>query len=369
MATGIRKRGPGQYEAWVWSKTEQKKIRKTFPTHAAASSWRTDAAKATKDGRLRAPTRTTVREAWETWLAGAREGTIRNRSGDQFKPSVIRSYRQVMNQRVIDELGALRLSELTHVGLQDFADGLVAQGLDASTVRNTVMPIRVLLRRAVARGELAVNPAAGLTLPAVRGRRDRFASPAEAAALLGALGESERPIYATALYGGLRRGELMALRLEDIDLKAGLIRVERAYDPEARVFTTPKTRAGSRTVPIPAVLREHLAAQRLRSGRVAGLAFGATAEQPFEYVNLIRRAARAWKLAGLEPIGLHSCRHTFASLMIAAGVNAKTLSTYMGHSSISITLDRYGHLMPGNEQQAAAMLDSYLTGAETGASR
>jgi integrase len=67
----------------------------------------------------------------------------------------------------------------------------------------------------------------------------------------------------------------------------------------------------------------------------------------------------------LEPIGLHECRHTFASLMIAAGVNAKALSTYMGHSSITITLDRYGHLFPGNEDQAAARLDTYLEERET----
>jgi integrase len=57
---------------------------------------------------------------------------------------------------------------------------------------------------------------------------------------------------------------------------------------------------------------------------------------------------------------LHECRHTFASLMIAAGVNAKALSTYMGHANISITLDRYGHLMPGNEDEAAGLLDAYL---------
>jgi len=57
---------------------------------------------------------------------------------------------------------------------------------------------------------------------------------------------------------------------------------------------------------------------------------------------------------------LHECRHTFASLMIAAGVNAKALGTYLGHSSITITLDRYGHLFPGNEEEAAALLDAYL---------
>ena len=64
-------------------------------------------------------------------------------------------------------------------------------------------------------------------------------------------------------------------------------------------------------------------------------------------------------------ITLHECRHTFASLMIAAGVNAKALSTYMGHTNISITLDRYGHLMPGNEEEAAGLLDAYLERANS----
>jgi integrase len=65
--------------------------------------------------------------------------------------------------------------------------------------------------------------------------------------------------------------------------------------------------------------------------------------------------------------GLHEARHTFASLMIAAGVNAKALCTYMGHSSLTITYDRYGHLMPGNEGEAAALLDAYLVRVDTAA--
>ena len=98
----------------------------------------------------------------------------------------------------------------------------------------------------------------------------------------------------------------------------------------------------------------------LRSGRQAGLVFGTSYTQPFTPSNVRKRANAAWTRAGLAPIGLHECRHTFASLMIAAGVNAKALSTYMGHSSVTITLDRYGHLLPGNESEAADLLDAYL---------
>ena len=91
-----------------------------------------------------------------------------------------------------------------------------------------------------------------------------------------------------------------------------------------------------------------------------GLVFGASATAPFGQSVVRRRALAAWGAAGLDPIGLQECRHTFASLSIAAGVNAKALSTYMGHANIAITLDRYGHLMPGNEDEAAALLNAYL---------
>jgi integrase len=151
-------------------------------------------------------------------------------------------------------------------------------------------------------------------------------------------------------------------RLEDVDLPAGLIRVDRSYDPRARQFVTLKSRAGTRAVPIPKVLRGHLSAHKLTLGRSEGLIFGATAERPFTGSNKIREREES---PLLEPIGLHECRHTFASLMIAAGVNAKALSTYMGHSSITITLDRYGHLFPGNEDEAATLLDAYLERANT----
>ena len=85
-----------------------------------------------------------------------------------------------------------------------------------------------------------------------------------------------------------------------------------------------------------------------------------------------RQRPRAHRLEGrggrepelLEPISPHECRHTFASLMIAAGVNAKALSSYLGHSSVMITFDRYGHLMPGNEDEASALLDAYLERAD-----
>jgi integrase len=229
------------------------------------------------------------------------------------------------------------------------------------------MPLRVIFRRAIEDGDLAVNPTGHLRLPAVRGRRERIASPEEAQLLLAALPERDRAVWATALYAGLRRGELMALRWEDIDLAKSLIHVERAYDEKGRVHIEPKSRAGRRTIPIIGALRDGLLAHKSREGRDSGLVFGSSEDTPFVTSNLWRRAQVAWRRAGLNPIGLHEARHTFASTLIAAGVNAKAITTYMGHASIQTTYDLYGKLMPGSEAETAALVDAYLGRADTAA--
>jgi integrase len=373
MATGIRKRHSrgcrardggrcncdAGYEAWVFLNREGKKVSKTFRTEAEAKSWRSDAQAVARRGGLRIPTKTTMREAWEAWLRGAKDGTTSNRSGDAFKPSALRAYEGAMRREVLPALGDVRLSDLRRADLQAFADRLRTR-LSPSAIQVTLLPVRAIIRQALARDELATNPCSGLQLPAVRGGRDRFAAPDEAEALIAAVPERDRPVWATAMYAGLRLGELRALRVQDVDLAGGLIRLERGWDAAEGAIEL-KSRAGRRKVPIPAVLRDYLTEHLARSGRQGSdLIFGNTPGTPFTPNMLQRRADQAWRAGGLQRVTPHNCRHTFASLMIAAGVNAKALSTFMGHANISITLDRYGHLMPGSEEEAAGLLDGYL---------
>ena len=221
--------------------------------------------------------------------------------------------------------------------------------------------LRAIYRRALQREQLSANPTLKLALPAVRARRERVARPAEAEALLAALPADQRVLWATALYAGLRRGELQALRWQNLDLEQGLISVEHSWDRYAGLIE-PKSRSGVRRVPIPAALRTQLLAHHLRCGRPTGSFVFRAADhsRPFDSAWATTKARRAWRTAGLEPIGLHECRHSYAAYAIAAGINAKALSIYMGHSSITVTLDRYGHLMPGNEAEAASMLNAYL---------
>jgi integrase len=353
------------YQASVWSARESKRIRKTFATLAEARAWRSETQTGVRRGTVRAPAHTTVSEAAEDLIAGMKAGRVRTRSGDLYKPSAIRSYEAALRDHVVPRVGRTRVGDVQHREVQRIADDLLAQGRDPSTIRNALMPLRVIFRRAVEDGDLAVNPCTHLRLPAVRGRRERIASPAEAKQLVAALPERDRPIWATALYAGLRRGELMALRWDHVDLAAGVIRVERSHDDKGRVEIEPKSRSGRRTVPVVGALRDVLVEHKARQGRDGGLVFGSSPETPFVPSNLWRRAQRAWKRARLEPIGLHEARHTFASVLIAAGVNAKAIATYMGHASIQTTYDLYGKLMPGSESEAAALVDAYLARADT----
>jgi integrase len=365
--TGGRCNCTPTYQASVFDARQGRKIRKTFPSRAAAKTWRQDALVALRTGKLSATRKITVRQVAEEWLADADRGVITNRSGDRYKPSAIRGYRQSLRLRILDELGERQFSQVTRGDLQRLVDRLVAQGLAPSTVQCSLLPLRAMYKRAIALDELSVNPTTGLQLPAIRGGRDRIVSPAQAAALLEALPNAhDRALWGTALYAGLRRGELLALMWEDIDIAAGQIHVTRSWDVSEGYDVGPKSAVGRRKVPIASALKALLAAHRL-AGRSTGLVFGENGTRAASPAANTNRADAAWAAAGLERITLHEARHTYASLMIAAGVNAKALSTYMGHANISITLDRYGHLLPGNEAEAATLLDTYLA-AVTGCS-
>ncbi len=116
---------------------------------------------------------------------------------------------------------------------------------------------------------------------------------------------------------------------------------------------------------MPAVLRDELIEHRVWEGHNKGRVFRSPTGKPFHDGELGGRAKKAWKKTGLKPITLHSCRHTFASLMIAGGVSPEALSTFAGHSSIQTTYDLYGHLLPGSEEEAASLMDTYLERSNT----
>ncbi len=346
------------YRAVAWSQRDKRLVRKTFATEAAAQLWREDARVDLRRGVLVAPRPVRLKDVGDAWLAAALDGGIRNRSGDRYKPSTLRGYEQALREYVYPALGSAKVQDVRAGDVQRLVDELVGRDLGPSTVRNALLPLRALCRRALRQGDINANPTAGVEIPAVRGRRDRIVTPAEALRLIESAPDTDRALWATAFYAGLRRGELQALAWGDVDLAHGLIRVERSWD-QKQGFVAPKSAAGRRRVPIAAVLRDYLVRHRLNNSD-AERVFGRDDDTPFSASTVSQRAERAWSGRGLRPVTLHECRHTFATLMIAAGVNAKALQTFMGHASITVTLDRYGHLFPGSEQEAADLLDAYL---------
>jgi integrase len=354
---------PG-YRVAAYDAISKRKVSKTFRTLAEARRWRAGAHSQASKGVRLAGTRQTLREAAEAFVDGIATGAIRTRTGERYKPSVVREYERSLRLHVLPTLGGARLSRIQRRDIQRLADELLTSGADPSTIRNALKPLQVIYRRAIEDGDLAVNPCERLRLPAARGRRERIASPTEAAALIAALRLEDRALWGCAFYAGLRRGELRALVWGDVDLADGLIRVGRSMDGYGAAGE-PKSRAGRRSVPIVAALRDLLVEHKLVTRRDSGLVFGSSGTQPFTPTAVRKRALTAWRRAVLDPIGLHECRHTFASLLIAAGVNAKAITAYLGHASIQTTFDLYGHLMPGNEDEAVALVDAYLARADT----
>jgi integrase len=355
---------PG-YRVAAYDAISKRRVSKTFRTLAEARHWRAGAHSQAAKGVRLAGTPQTLHEAAEAFIDGIATGAIRTRTGERYKPSVVREYERSLRLHVLPTLGGARLSRIQRRDVQRLADELLAAGADASTIRNALKPLQVIYRRAIEDGDLAVNPCERLRLPAARGRRERIASPSEAAALIAAVRPDDRALWACAFYAGLRRGELRALLWDDVDLADGMIRVERSMNGSHGETGEPKSRAGRRGVPIIAALRDLLVEHKLATRRDGGLVFGSTATQPFTPTAVRKRALTAWRRAGLDPIGLHECRHTFASLLIAAGVNAKAISAYLGHASIQTTFDLYGHLMPGSQDEAVALVDAYLERADT----
>jgi integrase len=340
------------FQAQVWDAAAGKRITETFSTISAARRWRQDAYAALRAGTLSADRGRTLADAADDWLIAARAGIVRTRSGETYKPAAIRGYEQVLRLRVLDHLGHERLREITLPQLQRFVDRLAADGLAPATITATVTPLRAIYRRARQLGDVHANPTSGISVPAVDRRQTRFATVDQIEAMCARLERAkDRALWSAALFAGLRRGELAALHAADLDLATGVIRVERGWD-QVEGEIAPKSKQGRRRVPIPAVLRDRLDEFLLdapATGRI--------------FVNLREsydRGRAALKPVGVTPPTLHECRHGYASLMIAAGVNVKALSTFMGHANIRITLDQYGHLLPGAEDEAAGLLDAFL---------
>ncbi|HVC35336.1 MAG TPA: site-specific integrase, partial [Chloroflexota bacterium] len=330
----------------------------------------TEVMRAKDTGTYVEPNKLTVREFLERWLRDYVATRIP-------KLSTRASYTARVRKHVIPTLGALPLTKLTPGKIQELYRVKLESGLSSTTVNDVHRVLHRALVYAVKLGLVARN-VCDATEPPKR-RRPEMATwtPAECLRFLATAQDNRyHPLFATAIYSGLRQGELLGLRWTDVDLDAGTLTVQQTLEKAGTAprFGTPKTKKSRRTVPIPAeaviVLRAWKAEQnqeRLLRGpayRDYGLVFTVAGGAPVSRHNLCRRDfATLTARAGVPRVRFHDLRHTSATLLLAANVNPKVVSERLGHSGIGITMDTYSHVTPTMQRDAANVLGRVLGAA------
>lgn len=308
----------------------------------------------------------TVGAFLSTWLA-----SIRPPHG--VRPSTFKRYGELVNGHLIPGLGKLRLSALQPTDVDAFLAGKLDAGPAPRTVHHMRAVLRAAMSQAVRDGLVARNPAS-LSRP-VRVERHEMTvlSPEQARAFLDAVkGDRLEALYSTVLAVGLRQGEALALRWQDVDLDAGTLRVEHGLQRVAgKLQLVPTKSARSRrTIVLPGMVADAIRAHRahqlqerlLAGGRWldTGYVFASTIGTPIDPAELRRAFASVLRRASLPPIRFHDLRHSAASLMLAQGVPARVVMETLGHSSITLTMDTYSHVLPALQRQAADAMDLLL---------
>jgi integrase len=274
-----------------------------------------------------------------------------------LKPRTRSSYRRLLDLRVLPRWERIPMGKVAGM-LPEWISELASSGLSASQVRQTVYVFSSVCQHAILTGRLLANPVAGIKLPKlVSSGERRFLSHEEVAKLAGQAG-LYGTLVRTLAYTGLRWGEVIALRVRDLDLARGRLDVRRAYvDIDGQLVEgKPKTHQ-SRSVPLPGALRDELGALVADLDRDA-LVFTAPEGGPLRVGNFRQRVwTPAVKAAGLDGFTIHGLRHTAASLYISACTPPKVVQRVLGHASVVMTMDLYGHLYPDEMDTWAARLN------------
>lgn len=385
----IRQRGDGRWEA-----------RLTLPESGGVKSFyaktrqeaRARLTAALRDMDIGAPLVKDERLTVERYLADWLE-----RKRADLRPRTWRRYRELL-AHVSRAIGGLPLTKLTPTRLDrlysalqrppagtdaaadaEGAAGQAGAGLSSTTVHHLHVTLRQALANAERLGLVARNAAAQVKGPRMRQSEMHTLDLAQSRSLLtAARGERLEALYVLAITTGMREGELLALRWRDVDLDASALQVRGTlvYLPgEGHRIGPPKTARSRRRIDLDpeavGALRRHKARQaeeRLAAGAVwahgsvaPDLVFCNEIGGSLDAVGLLRnRFHPLLERAGLPRIRFHDLRHTAATLMLLASINPKVVSERLGHASVAITLDRYSHVLPSMQRDAAALIDKAL---------
>jgi integrase len=311
--------------------------------------------------------RTTLETFTLDWIASAlaasdRKGTTKTMYAGVARVHIVGSH-----------IGGLALDKVRPMHVEGWIVGLRAKGLAESTVRSAYTILRAILDTAVRDGALARNPAAVVKRPRVTAKESSFLTPEQVRALLEAAKSSRyAPLFSLLVNTGLRRGEALALRWSDIDFEDKLLRVRGTLtrvDGDL-IVTSTKTAKSRRSIPVSdgtgALLKEirkHQVEEQLKAGsqwHQTPYVFTTEDGRPCDPRNALRALKAAATKAGMVGVGLHTLRHSAATTMLTNGVPLKVVSEILGHASIVITADIYGHVSPDVSREALATLSASL---------
>jgi integrase len=320
-----------------------------------------------EDGQPARDRKETVAAFTQHWIGTSLEASERKRNTKVMYAGVARLH------ILSSSLGRLPLDRVRPSHVEGWVVELRRKGLAESTIRSAYTILRAILDTAVRDGALGSNPAAAVRRPRVTIKEASHLTPVQVASLLhAARGTRYAPLFALLVHTGLRRGEALALQWSDVDLERHTLRVRGTLSriDGALVVTEPKTAKSKRFVPISspaeALLRAVRAAQeaeRHQAGSAwheTGFVFTTEFGEPCDPRNAFRALRVAAIKAGLPEAGLHTLRHSAASVMLIGGVPLKVVSDILGHSSIAITGDIYGHVSPDIARQAIDLLGEAL---------
>lgn len=280
-----------------------------------------------------------------------------------LRPATRELYAYLLRRYLLPAFEDVALTRITPLDVRAWLADLNASDLSPSTVRKAFNLLNRILGAAVESGLIGRSPCTSIRPPAEPTHEMRFLSGAEVIELADAIGVHYRGLVLTAAFTGLRWGELAGLKRERVDLlRPSVTVIEQLNEVNGRLgFGPPKTAAGRRAVTVPAflvgVLEEQLSL-RCEPGR-QGLVFPAAEGGPMRRSNFRRRVwLPATRAVDLEGVRFHDLRHTAVALAIAAGAHPRALMERLGHSSITVTLGRYGHLLPGQDEGIASGLDT-----------
>ena len=308
----------------------------------------------------------TVGEYLDRWLNDSDRGSVRT--------STYERHEQIVRLHLKPAFGRVKLAKLTPAHVQ----GLYRHKLDSGLSPATVQKIHVVLHKALAQALkwnlIPRNAADAVKAPRPAAEEMRPLSPDEARKLMeAAQGDKLEALYVLAVHTGMRQGELLALKWDDVDLNEGVIRIRRtlARSGGRIALGEPKTKGGRRPVYLTGAaveaLRTHLDRQLEDIERLGdlyrdhGLVFTSEVGTLINPTNLRRRSfAPLLEKAGLTRIRFHDLRHTCATLLLTRNVHPKYVQELLGHATVAITLDTYSHVIPGmGNHTARAMEDVF----------